>query len=240
MLLDQDTVAAVSHQQPLFSRAFPLLVVAFFLIILTTIIKPTLLEPFVVAEQTMTRADALVVMAGSRYERIPAAARLYHQGAAPRILLTNDGVRSAWSAKHKRNLYEVEWAREQLLELGVPSDAIELLEYTKSGSYYDALNTRKFVLADGTVRSLLVVTSYYHSQRTLWTFHRIFSGTGVQIGVYPIPKDLQYKGRWLRVLTVELVKLLYYKMYYGVFVTTKQISVVEPNHALDGLGILRR
>ena len=69
MLLDQDTVAAVSHQQHLFSRAFPLLVVAFFLIILTTIIKPTLLEPFVVAEQTMTRADALMVMAGSRSER---------------------------------------------------------------------------------------------------------------------------------------------------------------------------
>ena len=240
MLLDQDTVAAVSHQQHLFFRAFPLLVVAFFLIILATVIKPTLLEPFVVAEQTMTRADALVVMAGSRYERIPAAAQLYHQGAAPQILLANDGVRSAWSPEHKRNLSEVEWAREQLLELGVPGDAITLLEFTQSGSYYDAINTRKFVLTDGRVRSLLVVTSHYHSQRTLWTFQRVFSGTGVQIGVYPIPKDPQYKGRWLRVLTIELVKLLYYKMYYGVFVTTKQISVVEQNQALDGLGILRR
>ena len=224
----------------MFFRAFSLFVVVFFLTILAIVVKPTLLESFLVAEQTMTRADALVVMAGSRYERIPAAARLYELGAAPRILLTNDGVRSSWSAEHKRNLYEVEWAQEQLLELGVPSDTIKLLEYTKSGSYYDALNKRKFVLADGTVRSLLVVTSYYHSQRTLWTFQRVFSGTGVQIGVYPIPKDPQYKGRRLRVLTVELVKLLYYKMYYGVFVTTKRISVVEPNHALGGLGILRR
>ena len=63
-------------------RAFSLFVVVFFLPILAIVIKPTLLEPLVVAEQTMTRADALVVMAGSRYERIPAAAQLYHQMAA--------------------------------------------------------------------------------------------------------------------------------------------------------------
>jgi len=94
--------------------------------------------------------------------------------------------------------------------------AITLLEYTKSGSYYDALNTRKFVLNDGTVRSLLVVTSHYHSQRTLWTFQRIFSGTEVEIGVYPIPKDPYFKGRWLRVLTVELMKLFYYRIYYDI------------------------
>lgn len=197
-------------------RAFSLFVVVFFLTILAIVIKPTLLEPFLVAEQTIIRADALVVMAGSRYERVPAAARLYHLGSAPRILLTNDGVRSAWSPEHQRNLYEVEWAREQLLELGVPGDAITLLEYTKSGSYYDALNTRKFVQTDGKVRSLLVVTSHYHSQRTLWTFQRIFSGTEVETGVYPIHKDPHYKGRWLRVLTVELVKLFHYRIYYDI------------------------
>lgn len=206
----------------MFSRAFSLFVVVFFLTIFAIVVKPTLLESFLVAKQIMTRADALVVMAGSRYERIPAAARLYHLGAAPRILLTNDGVRSAWSAEQKRNLYEVEWAREQLLELGVPSDAIELLEYTKSGSYYDALNTRKFVLTDGTVRSLLVVTSHYHSQRTLWTFQQIFTGTEVDVGVYPIPKNPHYKGRWLCVLTVELVKLVFYRVYYWMFVAVAQ------------------
>lgn len=197
-------------------RIFFLFVVACFLSTLAIVIKPTLLEPFVVARQAMTRADALVVMAGSRFERVPAAARLYHLGAAPRILLTNDGVRSAWSPEHKRNLSEVEWAREQLLELGVPDGAIALLEFTKSGSYYDALNTRKFVQTDGKVRSLLVVTSHYHSQRTLWSFQRIFSGTEVEIGVYPIPKDPHYKGRWLRVLTVELMKLFYYRIYYNI------------------------
>ena len=169
------------------------------------------------AEQTMTRADALVVMAGSRFERVPAAAELYHQGAAPRILLTNDGVLGGWSSKYQRNLYAVEWAREQLLELEVPDEAIELLDYIESGSYYDALNTREFVIADGGVRCLLVVTSHYHSQRTLWVFQRVFAGMDVEIGVYAIPKDPQYTGRWLRTLTVEMVKMVFYRLYYGMF-----------------------
>ena len=104
----------------MFFRASSLLVVVSFFSVLTIVIKPTLLEPFLVAVPTLTRADALVVMAGSRDERIPVAAQLYHQGAASRILLANDGIRSAWSPEHKRNLYEVEWARKQLLELGVP------------------------------------------------------------------------------------------------------------------------
>ncbi len=209
-------MSTTSEVFPLLLRLFSCLVFGFLLLALLIVIKPTLLEPLVVAEQTMTQADALAVMAGSRDERIPAAAQLYHQGVAPRIFLANDGIRSAWSPQHQRNLYEVEWAREQLLELGVPGDAIALLEYTQSGSYYDALNTRKFILTDGSVRSLLVVTSHYHSQRTLWTFQRVFASTGVVIGVYPIPKDPQYKGRWLRALTVELVKLFYYRIYYSI------------------------
>ena len=67
---------------PFLLRLFFCLVTGFLFLALLLVIKPTLLEPFVVARQTTTRADALVVMAGSRYERIPAAAQLYHQMAA--------------------------------------------------------------------------------------------------------------------------------------------------------------
>ncbi|HXV19427.1 MAG TPA: ElyC/SanA/YdcF family protein, partial [Desulfuromonadales bacterium] len=112
-------------------------------------------------------------------------------------------------------------ARESLLKRGVPEEAIELLNFTRSGSYYDALNTRHHVLADSnrTVRSLLVVTSFYHTRRTLWTFNRVFAGTDVTIAVYPIPKDPDYKGRYLLTMSVELVKLVYYRVRYGLFPT---------------------
>lgn len=174
-------------------RIISLCLIPLLLCIIAIIVKPTLLEPFLVTEQNLSKADALVVMAGSRYERIPAAARLYHLGAAPRILLTNDGIFSSWSAEDNRNLYEVEWAKKQLLQLGVPSNAIEILQFTKCGSYYDAINTRKYVSMHDSLRSLLVVTSFYHSSRTLMIFQKIFHNTNIEIGIYPIPKDPLHK-----------------------------------------------
>lgn len=180
-------------------------------------VKPALLEQVLVAKQTLTQADALVVMAGSRLERVPAALKLYRLGWAPRILLTNDGVIGRWSSEYQRNLSNAEWAQEYLLEQGVPTEAIKVLEFTKSGSYFDALNTWDFVLSDGCLGSLLVVTSDYHTRRTLWSFRRVFAGTDVTIGVYPVLKDSNYRGRRLRVMTVELMKLIYYQLRYRLF-----------------------
>src|SRR5689334_17238322 len=72
------------------------------------------------AQQLPERADAIVVLAGSHQERVPAAAMLFRGGYAPLIILTNDGVRGGWSRKYQRNLYQVERAEEMLVDSGVP------------------------------------------------------------------------------------------------------------------------
>lgn len=179
--------------------------------------KPELLEKIVVAEQDLFTADALVLMAGGRhYQRLPAVIELYEEGVAPLILLTNDGIIGGWSEKHQRNLYQVEWAREYLLERDIPADAIEVLGFIESGSYFDAVNTRRYVQQDNSIDSLLVVSSYYHTRRTLWTFEQVFSGTGVKIGVYPIPRAADDERRWLIRNGIETVKLVFYWLRYGV------------------------
>jgi hypothetical protein len=43
-------------------------------------VKPALLEPIVVARQTLNKADALAVMAGSHPVRLSAAARIVTYG----------------------------------------------------------------------------------------------------------------------------------------------------------------
>jgi uncharacterized SAM-binding protein YcdF (DUF218 family) len=171
---------------------------------------PQILEGFLVVNRPVDSPDALVVMAGSKDHRLPAVAQLYSEGIAPRILLTNDGMLSAWSDKYKRNLYMVEWAREDLLELGVADEDIVLLGFVASGSIHDARRTYEYVNSNVGLDSLLVVTSHYHTRRTLFAFSRIFAGTDVEIGVYPVPKDPAYQGRYLKTYTVELMKLIYY------------------------------
>ncbi|MHB8711808.1 MAG: hypothetical protein ACYDAI_12835 [Trichloromonadaceae bacterium] len=61
------------------------------------------LETFLIVQSPAVRADALVVMAGSRELRVPTALRRFQEGLAPQILLANDGVRGAWSEKHPRS-----------------------------------------------------------------------------------------------------------------------------------------
>jgi len=189
-------------------------------VVLTAVVlavKPALLEQVLVAKQTLTQADALVVMAGSAHERLSATLQLYQRGSAPRILLTNDGVIGRWSPAERRNLYNVEWARDYLVKKGVPNEAIVQLKFTRKGSYYDALNTRDYVLSQPELGSLLLVTSDYHTVRTLWSFKRVFAGTDVLLGVYPVPKDPSYQGRRLKTMGVELIKFVYYQFRYRFF-----------------------
>ena len=170
-----------------------------------------MLESYLVRQEPLEKADAIVVMAGNAEQRLPGAARLYHKGIAPRILLTNDGVFAGWSREYQRNLYLVEWAREDLLDKGVPGEDIVLLGYTQSGTIHDALNTREYVSAHGNVSSLLVVTSDYHSRRTLWTFQQVFAEYGVEIGVYPVKySGDEGFGQRLPTLLMEMIKLVYY------------------------------
>ncbi len=176
---------------------------------------PSMLESCLVREKPLEKADAIVVMAGNMEQRLPAAARLYHEGRAPRILLANDGVFAGWSRKYQRNLYLVEWAREDLVDMGVPREDIVLLEFTSSGSIHDVLNTRDYVLDQGDIRSLLVVTSDYHTRRTLWSFRHVFRAEDVRIGIHPAGHETNGSSLNHRTLAVELAKYIYYRVRYG-------------------------
>lgn len=184
------------------------------LLVCLVLLVPLALESFLVLSSSMPQADAIVLMAGSRQVREPAASRLYKEGVAPKVLLTNDGVRADFSPKHGRNLYLAEWAKEDLVEKGVPEDAVVLLRYTASGTIHDALNTREYVRAHPEIRRLLVVTSDYHTRRTLWTFQRVFAGEGIQVGVYPVPDQSESWWRRVLVLYVEFLKYVYYYVRY--------------------------
>lgn len=190
-----------------------LLAIVFGLAIVKTAIP--LLEDFLVVKKELPRAEALVVMAGSPAERLPAAAQLFQEGVAPLILLTNDGVLGAWSAEQHRNLMSVEWAEADLVNMQIPAEAIVKLTYTASGSIYDALNARQEILAKG-LRSIIIVTSDYHTRRALWTFARVLRKYPITIGVMPAASEPAGSADLLKLpkLGGEMTKYLYYRLAY--------------------------
>jgi uncharacterized SAM-binding protein YcdF (DUF218 family) len=171
----------------------------------------------------MERADALVVLSGSGayVERSRLAAELYREGRAPRILLTDDGQRGPWSEARQVNPLFVERARAELLRGGVPAERVEVLPGTVAGTHDEAVAARAYAERGG-ARSLLFVTSAYHTRRALWTLRRTFRGSGVEVGVEaagpggetPAPATWWLHGLGWSSVALEYPKMVYYYWKY--------------------------
>ncbi|HEV7797856.1 MAG TPA: YdcF family protein [Pyrinomonadaceae bacterium] len=169
-----------------------------------------------VVRAPVSNADVIVVMSGSATfrERARHAAELYNQGRAPRIVLTNDYLQSSWSEKEQRNPYYYERSRDELRSAGVPDDKIAVIMVPITGTYDEVVLLKKYAQANQ-LSSLLVVTSAYHSRRALWTFRRVFQGSGKLIGMDPAEPGLETPALatwWLHRLGWEMVPKEYVKM----------------------------
>jgi len=168
-------------------------------------------------------AQAVVVLSGSSVyaERIRHASELYFQNRAPTILLTNDGVRRGWSRRLQTNPRSIERGKDGLIAAGVPADRIVMLPGRVTSTYDEALAVRAYA-RNAELRSVLIVTSAYHSRRALWVFTRVLAGEGVSVGVDPAPPGflspapdawwLTRRGWWA--VAAEYPKLAYYLVTY--------------------------
>jgi uncharacterized SAM-binding protein YcdF (DUF218 family) len=176
---------------------------------------------FLITDTPLKRADVIVVMSGSAVykERTHRAADYFHQGLSDRILLTNDNLRGEWSSAEQRNPFFYERARDNLLLLGVPAERIDVLHRPVTNTYDEAEALKEYAVANK-LRSLLVVTSAYHSRRALWTLARVFASTGIEIGLQSVQTGEQTPAPltwWLHLRGWEMVGGEYVKnVYYRV------------------------
>lgn len=178
---------------------------------------------WLVVRVPVVRADAIVVMSGSATfrERARHAAALYNEGRAPRIVLTNDYLKSSWSEAEQRNPYYYERSRDELRRAGVPDDKIAVIMVPIKGTFDEAVLLRKYSEANH-LSSLLVVTSAYHSRRVLWSFQRVFRGTGKSIGIDPVEagQETPFAATWWLhrlgwdMVPNEYLKLVIYRYRY--------------------------
>ena len=169
------------------------------------------------------RADAIVMLSGSEVyrERAEYAARLFKAGRAPRIVLTNDAEPGGWSQERQRTMLFVERAQEALTRADVPTEAIEIVPGSVTSTYDEAAALSAYARTRGW-RSLIIVTSGYHSRRAWWTLRRVFAGSGVALGLEPVAAGAQSPSPWTwwltaagwRMVAGEYVKLVYYRLHY--------------------------
>ncbi len=187
------------------------------------VITAPLLARALVVERPLAHADAIIVLSGAKAyrERTQRAAELYRGGIAPLVFITNDGNRAGWSVIERTNPSSVDLETRELVAGGVPRDAIVVLRAEVFGTDHEA---KEMLAVAGTrsITSLLVVTSGYHTRRSLRTFEKIFTGTGVEIGIeHPIagrdspgPWTWWLTPRGWQMVAYEYVKIAGYYVLY--------------------------
>ena len=138
-------------------------------------------------------ADAIVVLGGGissvppdwpypnlseGADRVWHAARLYHAGKAPRMIISGGSL--PWLGKR---ISEAEATRQFLVDLGVPEDAL-MLEDRSCSTRENALYTAELLQEHGLDRVLLV-TSALHMPRALATFRN------AGVNAVPAPADFE-------------------------------------------------
>jgi len=166
----------------------------------------------------LEHAEAIAVLSGAAVykERTGYAAKLYQAGGAPRIVLTNDNYKGGWSAVEERNPFYYELAIAELVREGVPKDRIDVELEPVDSTYTEAKLLRRHSEANG-IKSLLVVTSAYHSRRTWWTLRKVFEGSGISVGLEAVPPGSQTPNPgtwWIHIAGWKAVPPEYLKMAY--------------------------
>ena len=202
-------------------RLFKIFLAAILFLLLWSLAAWWLAERLIV-EYPLEKADVIVVLGGSAtyVERTQKAAELFRENISDHIILTNDGLQSGWSQTEQKNPYFVELARQELITQGVPAENIEELSPIVSGTKDEALLVGAEAQKRGW-RRVLIVTSGYHSRRSLWLFNLYSKNSNVEFGIASPPTGQQTPNPlywWLSPKGWNMVAGEYMKSaYYTIF-----------------------
>ena len=183
-------------------RFFRVVIYAGLLVALAAVIAFFYPEKFLCMDSGRVSADVIVLLGGGSHERPERAAELFKAQAASRIIISGEG--------------DDEINRHLLIQAGVPAGAIQF-EGKSRTTRENAEFTIKLLRAEK-VRSVIIVTSWYHSRRAL----KCFEHFAPEIKFYSRPSYFAFaREDWTRLgiskrMRLEFLKLPGYWIRYGV------------------------
>ena len=168
-----------------------------------------------VVAHPLTRADAVLSLASHEWERLPAAAQLASANPSALVLLTLPQPATPY------NCHDCSGRVGRLKRLGVAEERVRILPLTSPGTHGEALAVREFA-RQSHLRRLVVVTTPYHTRRSLAVFRSVFDGSGVEIGIEPAAGSPAKPARWwttpydLAYVAYEWAAIVYYAIKFHV------------------------
>ena len=175
---------------------------------------------YLITEDPVRQADAIIVLGGTRAGRWLEALDLYEGRMAPHVVLSSDRADATDFEFRQRGIRiprTSDLVRDAMVTLGVPAEAVEVFPFPLDNTAHEAEASRRLAVDRGW-RRLLIVTSKYHTRRARFSFDRALRGSGIEIVVRATRYEDVSPRRWWtrrhdsRWVLQELVKLFLYRV----------------------------
>ena len=177
---------------------------------------------YLVEDHPLQKSDLIVCLGGSNIERGLETADVYNKGFAPRIFMAREKPEEGYALLKERGVDYPETndlLKTLLQNLGVSQTAI-ITNDTVVDSTWEEAEVVRDVVKNGGYRSIIVVTSPFHSRRAWVTYRKVFEDMDTQIRMrcskYSSynPEEWWKSRRFLRTVTIEYQKFGYYIFKY--------------------------
>ena len=169
-----------------------------------------------VVSRPLSDPDAIVSLASHEWERLPEAADLAARFPRSTLVLTLP------QQVTKYNCHDCANRIHRLQRAGVVKERIRVIQLREGGTYGEALAVRRLAEGQG-LKRVLIVTSPYHTRRSLATFATVLAAAGVQVGVAPATTSSHANPAWWWLLPddrayvpYEWAAIAYYAVSHGV------------------------
>jgi uncharacterized SAM-binding protein YcdF (DUF218 family) len=170
-----------------------------------------------IVNDPLSKADAIVVLGGGPETRPFEAARLFHLGLAPKILLMHPKPSPATELGLMPS--EADLARSILLKQGVPAGAIFVTADIVTNTFDESVAVRHWARTNN-VQRIIIATDVFHTRRVRWLFNKQLQTTAIRVQVDATPVHEYTTSDWWQheqgviAFENEVLKFAYYRVKY--------------------------
>ena len=170
-----------------------------------------------IVSDPLEKADAIAVLGGGLETRPFEAARLYHFGFAPKILIMNQ--KTSPTTALGITLSEAELTRHLLIRQGVPDSNIVVVGNDIANTRDESLAVREWARSNG-ARTVIVATDPFHTRRARWVFRKQLKSIGVRVMMDAAASREYTEADWWQsesgvvAFQNEVLKFAYYLLKY--------------------------
>lgn len=165
---------------------------------------------WLIHQDKIEKADAILVLGGGRGERVLQGAKLYRDKYADQILLTGE-----FQQILDGPVYHWAWqGRKLAVSRGVPWNRV--IPILDSMSTHDDATLSLAECQKRDYKSLIVVTEPFHTKRAFYTFKKVYKNSGIKVIIYPVQNSWYTRNNWwsseqaLMATNEEYIKFVYY------------------------------